>query len=135
MKKRTPRKKLSKNKEFKDITKPLDFSKIGTLEDPCFGKHHDVKAPECVSCGDSELCLIALSQKAKLKREKLEETITFKDVEKDIPDEENPTIQVPKLIRKYKKKEYSLKKTLRLVLKKFPDSDKAFVTRLYKNKN
>jgi hypothetical protein len=134
MEKRKPRKKLAKEKEFKNPLKPFDFSKIGTENDPCFGKHYDVKTPECQACGDSELCLVAMSQNLAVKRKNLEGKSTFKDIEQDIEPTKDEIVQVPKLVNRYIKKEYTLKKTLRLILKKYPEVDQSWVKRLYKNK-
>ena len=53
-----------------DFSKPLlDIYKLGGDEDPCFGKHHDLTAPECARCGDSELCQIATMQRQTLERD------------------------------------------------------------------
>lgn len=77
---RKPRKKLTKKNI--DVFKPVDFSKLGTSEDPCFGKHWDLTAKECNNCGDSELCAIAFQQKQLITRKKIESKETFKDLQK-----------------------------------------------------
>jgi hypothetical protein len=133
MEKRKPRKKLAKQKEYQNKLEPFDFSKIGTTEDPCFGKHYDAKAPECTRCGDSELCIIALSQNAHVQRDKLEQKNTFKDIENDLEPEKDAVVIIPKLIKRYVAKGYMFKKCFRLVQKKFPDAEEAFVKRIYKN--
>lgn len=78
--KRQKRDKISK-KEL-DMTKPLDISKIGTKEDPCFGKHHDPSVSECQRCGDIEICSILSSQRLHIVREIQEKEKRFKDIEK-----------------------------------------------------
>lgn len=78
--KRKPRKKKSKDQSI-DIMKPIPLEKIGTENDPCFGKHHEPSAPECNMCGDSELCAIAQSQKLHIKRGLIEDKQQFKDIQ------------------------------------------------------
>ena len=84
---REPRKKLIKKV---DIMKPLNINTLGTSDDPCFGKHYDIKAPECQRCGDSELCAIVKAQKNNIAREKIEKNKSFKDLEpiKEVPSKE-----------------------------------------------
>jgi hypothetical protein len=77
--KRKPRNKMSKKV---DLTKPVTIEQLGTKDDPCFGKHYSITAPECQRCGDSELCSIVKAQKNHLKREKIEQQNNFKDLEK-----------------------------------------------------
>jgi hypothetical protein len=76
---RKSRNKLAKDKSI-DVMVPLQFDKLGTQDDPCFGKLHDPKADECGSCGDSELCAIAQSQKLHFKRKEIEDKQDFKDL-------------------------------------------------------
>lgn len=63
------------------LLQPLDLSKFGTENDPCFGKLYDLKADECQICGDFEICAVAFSQKLNGKRLKFEETNKMKDLE------------------------------------------------------
>lgn len=77
---REPRKMPQEHKEI-DITLPLDFSKIGTEEDPCFGKGYSIKAEECKRCGDSQVCAIVTSQLLHKQIGKQEQISKFKDVE------------------------------------------------------
>lgn len=79
-------KRKSRNKFRKKLTDdqmlaPLDVTKFGGPDDPCFGKYHDLKATECRNCGDSELCAIAMSYKGIAMRQKLEMETSFKDIE------------------------------------------------------
>jgi hypothetical protein len=76
--KRKPRTKL-KNKI--DLSKPVTIETLGTKDDPCFGKHYDIKAPECQSCGDCELCAIVTGQNNHIKRLEKEKSNAFKDLE------------------------------------------------------
>jgi hypothetical protein len=64
-----------------DLFKPLDLDKIGTSEDPCFGKLFDPKEEECKICGDCEICSIIMGQKLHLQRAELEKETRFKDLE------------------------------------------------------
>lgn len=77
-KKRKPREK----DEGIDFSKPIDITKLGTSEDPCFGKLYDLSTDECKRCGDSELCALVFAQgKLKDKRTKIEKDNRFKDME------------------------------------------------------
>lgn len=78
---RKARKKLSKKV---DITRPIqsfDIDKLGTDEDPCFGKLHDLTADECKRCGDCTICQIVFNQGTLLDRAKEEKEGRFKDLE------------------------------------------------------
>lgn len=91
-----------------DILKPIDFKleDIGGDKDPCFSKHYDPKASECSRCGDSEICAIAMSQLNHIKRNIVEKSQRFKDMEeKDIPKKD------PKEVR------MELKKSIRTLVK------------------
>lgn len=81
MAKRTAKKK-SRIKED-DFLKPIDITKFGTDDDPCFGKHFNLSEPECKRCGDQGLCAIVAGQKLHLERGKLEKESKFKDLEID----------------------------------------------------
>lgn len=81
---REPREKT----EQVDFLKPIDIKKIGTSDDPCFGKLYDLSEEACKRCGDSELCAVVFSQtKAKKVRKKVESKNRFKDLELDEPKE------------------------------------------------
>lgn len=79
MGKRKARNKLSKKYDL--MSTPITLDKIGSKDDPCFGKLHDPRHPTCQRCGDSELCCIAMGQINHLKRLKQEDNFTFKDKE------------------------------------------------------
>jgi len=65
-----------------DLTKPIiDVFSFGSKDDPCFGKLYSPSAKECNRCGDNELCIIAMAQKAKTKRAKIKEKAPLKDEE------------------------------------------------------
>lgn len=71
-------------KEHKTIDRmmPINFDKLGSSEDPCFGKHYDMKAKECKKCGDCEICAIVSSQKNLLSQVTEQETKNhFKDTD------------------------------------------------------
>ena len=81
--KRKERNQLSKKV---DITKPLDvleIEKLGTDDDPCFGKLHDLTEDACKRCGDSHICQIVFNGKTKAMRDDIESKNRFKDLELD----------------------------------------------------
>jgi hypothetical protein len=87
-----------------DVTKPVIFplEKIGTDEDPCFGKFNDPRHPICQKCGDIEICAIAMGQLNHIKRLMIEEKSSFKDVEETkIPpmDPQKIRIEIKKAIK------------------------------------
>lgn len=69
------------NKTDIDLLKPIDVLSLGSNDDPCFGKLHDLKAPECKSCGDSEFCAIVKAQGLHKERLVIETEQRFKDIE------------------------------------------------------
>lgn len=69
------------NHENFNILKPIDVLSLGSKDDPCFGKHHDLLAEECIICGDSEFCAIAMAQTLNVKRLEIESEQRFKDIE------------------------------------------------------
>jgi len=49
--------------------RPIHIQDLGDPEkDPCFGKHYDLTAVECQSCGDSEYCAVVLAQRLRSER-------------------------------------------------------------------
>ena len=64
-----------------DILKPLNILSLGSDEDPCFGKLHDLKAAECKMCGDSDFCAIVMSQNLHRDRLKFETNQKMKDLD------------------------------------------------------
>lgn len=60
-----------------DMTKPLDISKFGSDEDPCFGKLYDLNAKQCKICADSDFCAIKMSQTQNVKRKELNKQNEF----------------------------------------------------------
>ena len=85
MAKREIRDKINLSEE--DMLKPLDIEKFGSDSDPCFGKLYSLSAPECKRCGDSEICGTIFAQRLNGKREIIESTKRFKDIElnKELP--------------------------------------------------
>lgn len=76
---RKPRKK-PKNRKI-DYMKPLTIKDFGSENDPCFGKHYDLRADECARCGDYEACSIVSQSKMLSQMEKQEKKHRFKDIE------------------------------------------------------
>lgn len=100
MAKRESRKKLSKKVDITKPVLPIDITKFGTEEDPCFGKLHDLTQDECKRCGDSSLCSIVQNQDTLKLRAKEEKDGRFKDLELDAPKKEIDMKEVKKFIKK-----------------------------------
>lgn len=75
------KRKRRKATEGVDFMKPIDITKFGTEEDPCFGKLYNLSAEECRRCGDSELCAVKFSQNMKTTRAEQKGKTRFKDEE------------------------------------------------------
>lgn len=91
MGKRKARNKLAKTL---DIMMPITLEKLGSKDDPCFGKLHDARNSTCQKCGDSELCCVAMGQINHMKRLKAESKGSFKDLEEqDIPEHDKKEVR------------------------------------------
>lgn len=98
----------SKKKATKvNLKKPVNVEIFGTEDDPCFGKHYSDKAEECGMCGDSELCIIIMSQKQHGKRAEIEAKASYKDLEENFIN----NVYLEKYLIKYLKKKGSIKLT------------------------
>lgn len=106
------------NKAQVDLLEPIDVLSLGGDEDPCFGKLHDLKAPECSECGDSEFCAIVKAQNLHQERAVLESSQRFKDIEEADNDLLKKKGQAKKLIDKYKGEGFRRMKTIILVARK-----------------
>jgi hypothetical protein len=113
---REARKKLSKKVDITQPILPIDITKFGTEEDPCFGKLHDLTEDACKRCGDSTICSIVMNQDTKKLRATEETEGRFKDLEIDGPVKPVPQF-TKKEINKYIKSSLA-KGTIRLVLVK-----------------
>ena len=80
-KKKDKLKEVRKELETGDILEPIDITKLGSGQDPCFGKHYDLSTQECKMCGDSELCCIKFTALMGKTRKELEAETKFKDLE------------------------------------------------------
>lgn len=107
--------KSKKKEETTDLSKPIDLSKIGTPDDPCFGTQYDPRDKDCKICGDIEICAIAQMQNNKLQRELLAKEKDFKDLDEAKFLNEKDAKEAKRLIEKYKSKGYS-KARIRLKL-------------------
>lgn len=107
--------KSKKKEETIDLSKPIDLSKIGTPDDPCFGTQYDPRDKDCKICGDIEICAIAQMQNNKLQRELLAKEKDFKDLDEAKFLNEKDAKEAKRLIEKYKSKGYS-KARIRLKL-------------------
>lgn len=79
-------------KETDEFLKPIDVTKFGTDDDPCFGKLYELSAEECKRCGDSPLCAVVFSQKMTVERKAIEDKSRFKDLERSPQKEVNKTL-------------------------------------------
>jgi len=101
-----------------DILKPIDVLTLGSKDDPCFGKYHDLKAPECSECGDSEFCAIMKAQNLHKDRIKIESEQRFKDIEESDYEMAQLKRKAKNLITKYQSDGYPRLKTILIVSKK-----------------
>lgn len=69
-----------------DLLKPIDIFKLGTDEDPCFGKLFSLTHPTCRRCGDNELCQAVMAQNLHKTRKEIEDKHAFKDLEQPYED-------------------------------------------------
>lgn len=84
-----------------DLLRPIDLLSLGSDDDPCFGKLHDLAAKECKACGDSEFCSIVKSQGLHKERLNIEGKQRFKDIEEADQELIKRKEKVKKLIEKY----------------------------------
>lgn len=99
-----------------DIFKPMTLSqikKIGTDNDPCFGKSYDLSTRECKQCGESELCSIKFSIYMNKVRKKENVNNDFKDIELEI-DKEAMFKKIKKLKSKGKEKNQIIKSLMKM---------------------
>jgi len=113
-----------------DILKPLDVLSLGSDDDPCFGKYHDLLAPECKECGDSEFCMIVQAQGLHKERLEIEEKQRFKDIEEADEEMVNKKILAKKVIDKYKQNGFKRLKTI-LILSKKLGLSKTIIKQIY----
>jgi len=97
--KRKSREKIEKDL---DLLKPIDVSLLGSDDDPCFGKLHDLIAKECKTCGDSEFCAIVKAQGLHKERLNIEHKQRFKDIEEADNDMIKRKEEAKELIETYK---------------------------------
>ena len=62
-----------------DMTKPLDLTKFGSEEDPCFGKLYDLNTKQCKLCADADFCAIKMAQTQSVTRKELNKQNEFID--------------------------------------------------------
>lgn len=113
-----------------DMLIPIDITKFGSEEDPCFGILHDIKAPECMQCGDSEFCSIAKSQQLHKKRLEIETKQRFKDIEEADEELTKKKASIKKAIEKYRERGVKRMKTI-IVLSREYKVPKDIVKQLY----
>ena len=63
-----------------DVNVPITIDVLGTINDPCFAKHYDGTNSDCRRSGDTEACLIGMSQNNTIIRTQLEAKQHFKDI-------------------------------------------------------
>ena len=128
--------KKKKPEETIDLSKPIDLSKIGTPDDPCFGTQYDQRDKDCKICGDIEICAIAQMQNNKIQRELLAKEKDFKDLDEAKYLNEKDAKEAKRLIEKYKSKGYSklkIKAKLRQDLNLDSDRLKELIKKYYKS--
>lgn len=81
---REPRKASLKPDAFLE---PIDITKFGTDDDPCFGKLYNLADENCRRCGDQALCGLVFGHNQNLTRTNIESKQRFKDLEIDKPNE------------------------------------------------
>lgn len=113
--------------------KPIDISILGTDDDPCFGKHYDLKAEECQRCGDHEFCSIAMAQNLHKTRNEIEGKSDFLDVIEEVQETKATLtkVRLKKAIKTRISKGFSFIKTFKSLDRKFI-VDKEEVRTLYK---
>jgi len=80
------KRKAREQTEDVNLLEPIDITKYGSDDDPCFGKLYDLGADECKRCGDSELCSAVYSRtSAKQIRDKAQKGNRYKDMELEDP--------------------------------------------------
>jgi hypothetical protein len=85
----------------KELEIPFDIAKLGSKDDPCFGKHYDLNADECQRCGDIEICTIATQQNLNILRGEVEENQPFKDITDGADKENERLLKLDNDIQKY----------------------------------
>ena len=101
-----------------DLLVPLDVLSLGSDDDPCFGKYHDLLAPECKECGDSEFCMIVKAQGLHKERLDIENKQRFKDIEEADEDLVSKRVEAKQIIKEYKEKGFKRLKTILIISKK-----------------
>jgi len=109
---------------------PIDITQFGSEKDPCFGILHDLKAPECLECGDSEFCAIAKAQHLHAKRLEIETKQRFKDIEEADDELAKKKIGIKEDIEKYRERGVKRLKTILSLSKKY-NVPKEIVKQLY----
>tara|TARA_R110002012_G_scaffold306718_1_gene511631 strand:+ start:117 stop:503 length:387 start_codon:yes stop_codon:yes gene_type:complete len=125
---------MLKDKSNIDLMKPIDITKFGTDNDPCFGKHYDLKAEECQRCGDHEFCAITTAQKLHTERAELESKSDYLDVIEEVKETKHSLtkIRLKKAIKTRISKGFSFIKTYKSLDRKFI-VDKEEVRTIYKD--
>lgn len=125
---RKSRSKIDKSSSQKiALLKPLNLSDFTEENDPCFGKHHDLKTSECARCGDAEICSIITSQNLHNRRKLLGEKMPLKEFH-DEPDKK----AVKKFIRNKVRKGLSQEKIIKRVQKKWDIPKKKIINIILK---
>ena len=132
--KRVPRKEPKEHKQIDRMEPIINFENLGGENDPCFGKHYDLKAKECKKCGDCEICAIVSSQKGLMKQiGKQEAENSFKDLdEAKLIKEQNLQIEdlIKRKVKKNPDKWLTIEKMVPVFVKAFnllPKTDEEYV--------
>jgi len=88
-----------------DMTKPLDISKFGSDEDPCFGKLYDLNTKQCKMCADADFCAIKMAQTQTSKRNEINKQNNFiEELKQNDKPIHSATNTVNKKVKKFMKR-------------------------------
>ena len=129
MSKPTRKSRKTSIKKEDEFLKPIDITKFGTSDDPCFGKLYELSAEECKRCGDSPLCAVVFSQNLTVERKSIESKSRFKDLEKNPGKGINASLS--KWVKQKKDEGYKRSEIIKMAKKSF-GSNRDEIKELYK---
>jgi len=117
-----------------DLLKPIsaDIFKLGSSDDPCFGKLHDLTDSVCRRCGDNELCQAVMAQNLHKTRNEVEKTQAFKDKEQPYEKVKPEHHEMKMWMKKKVAKDLDKKLIIKRAMKRY-DVSRAVARQVYKN--
>jgi len=117
-----------------DLLKPIsaDIFKLGSSDDPCFGKLHDLTDSICRRCGDNELCQAVMAQNLHKTRNEVEKTQAFKDKEQPYEKVKPEHHEMKMWMKKKVAKDLDKKLIIKRAMKRY-DVSRAVARQVYKN--